>query len=105
MTGLAVLAAVFIGYSLIAVRLERTSITALRDAGGFTEDTALFASFLVWAIFGALLVAPLLTHEFHPSVIAYAVLSLTLLRIVPVALAMAGTGLRPAPVRVVTAAR
>jgi NhaP-type Na+/H+ or K+/H+ antiporter len=67
----------------------------LRDAGEFTEDSALFASFLVWAIFGALLVAPLLTHEFHPSAIAYAVLSLTLVRIVPVALAMAGTGLRP----------
>ncbi|MGH9250296.1 MAG: cation:proton antiporter, partial [Acidimicrobiales bacterium] len=67
----------------------------LREATEFTEDLGLIASFLVWAIFGALLVAPLLTHEFRPSAIVYALVSLTLVRIVPVAIALAGTGLRP----------
>lgn len=70
----------------------------LRESVEFTEDLALFGSFLVWALFGALLVAPQLAGEASGTSILYAVLSLTLVRMVPVALAMMGTGLRPASV-------
>ena len=43
----------------------------------------LFASFLVWAIFGALLLAPQLSGEVSGVSILYAVLSLTVVRMVP----------------------
>jgi len=68
----------------------------LHEPVEFTEDLGLFASFLVWAIFGALLLAPQLTGGVSPTTIIYAVLSLTLVRMVPVAVAMIGTDLRPA---------
>ncbi len=71
---------------------------ALREAVEFTEDLALFASFLVWAIFGALLLAPQLSDGVSVTAVFYAVLSLTVVRMVPVALALIGTGLRPSSV-------
>jgi len=69
-----------------------------RERVEFTEDLGLFASFLVWAIFGALLLVPHLQHGVTGTTILYAVLSLTLVRIVPVAVSMIGTGLRPATI-------
>jgi NhaP-type Na+/H+ or K+/H+ antiporter len=60
----------------------------------FTETVGLFASFFVWTVFGALFVGPVLTDDIEPMAILYAVLSLTLVRMVPVAVALAGTGLR-----------
>jgi sodium/hydrogen antiporter len=60
----------------------------------FTETVGLFASFFVWTVFGALFVGPVLTGDIEPMAILYAVLSLTLVRMVPVAVALAGTGLR-----------
>ena len=64
----------------------------------FTETLGLAASFLVWAIFGGLFVGKLFTEEFSAQPIIYAVLSLTLIRMVPVALVLWGTHLRPATV-------
>jgi sodium/hydrogen antiporter len=60
----------------------------------FTETVGTFLSLVVWAIFGAILVADALrlTHDLRP--LAYALASLTIVRMVPVALAMIGTGLR-----------
>ena len=66
----------------------------LREPVEFTEDLGLFASFLVWGIFGALLVAPSLRVGVSAPVIFYAILSLTLVRMVPVAISMIGSGLR-----------
>ena len=68
----------------------------LHEPVEFTEDLGMFASFLVWAIFGALLLAPQLSGGVSSTAIVYAVLSLTVVRMVPVALAMIGTGLRTA---------
>jgi NhaP-type Na+/H+ or K+/H+ antiporter len=68
----------------------------LREAIEFTEDLGLFASFLVWALFGALLLAPQLTEGASTTAIVYAVLSLTVVRMLPVAISTIGTGLRPA---------
>ena len=64
----------------------------------FTETLGLSASFLVWSIFGALFVGELLSHDLSARPILYAVLSLTVIRMVPVAIALAGTHLRPATV-------
>jgi NhaP-type Na+/H+ or K+/H+ antiporter len=60
----------------------------------FTETIGLFASFFVWMVFGALFVGPVLTGRIEPMAVLYAVLSLTIVRMAPVAVALAGTGLR-----------
>jgi NhaP-type Na+/H+ or K+/H+ antiporter len=70
----------------------------LRAPVQFTETLGLAASFLVWSLFGALFVGALLTQDFAVRPIVYAVLSLTVIRMVPVAIALFGTRLRPATV-------
>ncbi len=60
----------------------------------FTETIGLFASFFVWIVFGALFVGPAITGHIEPVAILYAVVSLTIVRMVPVAAALASTGLR-----------
>ena len=70
----------------------------VRESVEFTEDLGLFSSFLVWAIFGALLLAPVLEGGIRGTPILYALLSLTLIRMVPVGIAMVGSGLRASSV-------
>ena len=73
---------------------------AFRAAGGqrgerlvpFVEETRALVSLLVWLAFGAVAVVPAFESLTWQDV-AYAVLSLTLLRMVPVAIALAGTRL------------
>jgi NhaP-type Na+/H+ or K+/H+ antiporter len=60
----------------------------------FTETIGLFASFFVWTVFGALFVGPAITGHIEPVAIVYAVVSLTLIRMAPVAAVLAGMGLR-----------
>jgi NhaP-type Na+/H+ or K+/H+ antiporter len=64
----------------------------------FTETLGLAGSFLVWSLFGALFVGELLTQDLAARPVVYAVLSLTVIRMVPVAIALMGTQLRPATV-------
>jgi sodium/hydrogen antiporter len=63
-----------------------------------TETLGLAGSFLVWSLFGALFVGELLTGDLAAQPIIYALLSLTVIRMVPVAIALLGTQLRPATV-------
>ena len=65
-----------------------------REAVEFTETIGLFASFLVWVIFGALFVGPVLTQVPPQEAVAYAVLSLTVIRLLPVAIALSTMKLR-----------
>jgi NhaP-type Na+/H+ or K+/H+ antiporter len=60
----------------------------------FTETLGLFASFFVWTVFGALFVGPVLTTRIDATAVVYAVLSLTVVRMVPVAISLLGLGLR-----------
>lgn len=62
--------------------------------GRFTETLGLAASFVVWTIFGALFVGGLFTHELSAQPVVYAIVSLTVIRMVPVAIALTGTRLR-----------
>ena len=55
----------------------------------------MFASLLVWTIFGAFFVGPVLAGGFAWSSVVYALLSLTVIRMVPVAIALMGEGFRP----------
>jgi sodium/hydrogen antiporter len=62
-------------------------------AGLFTEETGDFLAAAVWIGFGALVLGPVLTHlTWH--IVLYAVLSLTVVRMVPVAIALIGRGVR-----------
>jgi NhaP-type Na+/H+ or K+/H+ antiporter len=62
------------------------------EAIGFTEHASLFASYAVWVVFGASFVGPVLAGSVDPFAIAYALCSLTFVRMVPVAIALTGTG-------------
>lgn len=66
----------------------------LREAVEFTETASLFASFFVWTVFGVIFVGPVVTGEFDSTVVLYALLSLTAIRMVPVFLSLIGTGFR-----------
>jgi NhaP-type Na+/H+ or K+/H+ antiporter len=66
----------------------------LHVATEFTETSGTLLSLFVWAVFGANLVPPLL-GDFSPVVLLYALLSLTLIRLIPVAISLIGTRLRP----------
>jgi sodium/hydrogen antiporter len=58
----------------------------------FTEQTGSLVSLLVWLGFGAI-AAPVVVDHTDWTTVGYAVLSLTVVRMVPVALALAGSGL------------
>jgi NhaP-type Na+/H+ or K+/H+ antiporter len=60
----------------------------------FTETFGTFLSLLVWGIFGAVLVSAVLDNMTDWHSILYAILSLTVVRMAPVALALRGVGLR-----------
>jgi NhaP-type Na+/H+ or K+/H+ antiporter len=70
----------------------------LAAAGRFTETLGLAASLAVWAVFGALFAGELLTRDLSVQPAIYAIISLTVIRMVPVALALTGTQLRPVTV-------
>jgi NhaP-type Na+/H+ or K+/H+ antiporter len=60
----------------------------------YVEQTAGLASLLTWLLFGAVLV-PSVFHEVDRQVLGYALLSLTVIRMLPVTLALARSGLSP----------
>lgn len=66
----------------------------LREASEFTETFGTLLALFVWAVFGANFIAPLLT-SFNPLALLYALLSLTLIRMLPVAISLTGMGFRP----------
>jgi NhaP-type Na+/H+ or K+/H+ antiporter len=59
----------------------------------FTESTGTMLSLFAWTIFGSLIVIPLFT-AFQPLALVYAVLSLTLIRMLPVAISLIGVHFR-----------
>jgi NhaP-type Na+/H+ or K+/H+ antiporter len=67
----------------------------LAEPTEFTENMATFLSVLVWGIFGGLMMPVVLSFTTDWRPIVYAILSLTVVRMVPVALSMIGTRLRP----------
>jgi NhaP-type Na+/H+ or K+/H+ antiporter len=65
----------------------------LHVATEFTEVSGTLLSLFVWTVFGANLMVSLF-HPFRPVELLYALLSLTLIRMIPVAISMIGTRLR-----------
>ena len=65
----------------------------LHEATEFTDTVGLFSSFVVWVIFGAAFVGPVLRGGVHLRPVLYAVLSLTVVRMLPVAISLIGARL------------
>ena len=70
--------------------VTRHEVAAATD---YTESTGLFMSYGVWAVFGAVLLGPMLQKDADVRAIGYAVASLTVIRMLPVALALLGSGI------------
>jgi NhaP-type Na+/H+ or K+/H+ antiporter len=62
------------------------------SAVSFTEAQSVLLSILVWLVFGLVVAQEHVAGLADPMVILYAVLALTVMRMVPVALALVGTG-------------
>lgn len=94
------LAVAFSGNGFIAAFLAGIAFRAMLDEQTVDADAAVelpelvgeVLAFAVWFLFGAALV-PIALHNFGFTLLAYAVLSLTVVRIVPVALSLLGAGL------------
>lgn len=94
------LAVAFSGNGFIAAFVAGIAFRAGLDENVVDADNAIelpelvgeILAFAVWFLFGATLV-PVFVHNFDLPLLAYAVLSLTIVRIVPVAVALLGTGL------------
>jgi NhaP-type Na+/H+ or K+/H+ antiporter len=84
-------ASMFIAAFVAGLAVQIGFPEAGRHGGEFAEDWGQLLNFFVFFLFG-LLVAGVWRH-FSPAVVLYAILSLTLVRMAPVALALAGTGL------------
>jgi NhaP-type Na+/H+ or K+/H+ antiporter len=71
------------------------SVTAGSEpAVEFAESVGVAASYVVWLVFGVALAGPVVAAGTDPIVVLYAILSLTVVRMGPVALALLDTGLR-----------
>jgi len=70
----------------------------LAEATEVTDTVGVFSSFVVWVIFGAAFVGPVLRGGLHLRPVLYAVLSLTVVRMVPVAISLIGARMRPVSV-------
>lgn len=64
----------------------------VEEAGELPELLGEVLAFVVWFFFGAVLV-PVAFNDLSPAVLLYALLSLTLVRLLPVALSLVGSGL------------
>ena len=70
----------------------------LHEATEFTDTVGLFSSFVVWVIFGAAFVGPVIHRGVHLRPVLYSVVSLTVVRMVPVAISLIGDRFRPVTV-------
>lgn len=70
----------------------RDDTLAVHEAGELPELLGEVMAFVVWFLFGAVLV-PVAFDHVGVSILAYAVLSLTVVRMLPVAVSLLGTGL------------
>jgi len=101
---LSVLALALAAYFL-AVRLDGSGFIAAFFAGlgfgigsrhkadsavAFTEAQSILFSVLVWLVFGLVILSEHLMAGLDPTIITYAILSLTLVRMIPVAVALLG---------------
>jgi sodium/hydrogen antiporter len=88
----------FVAAFLAGLVFRAVTRGALKERVEYTEITGQVLTIFVWTIFGALIAAPAITDGLEARPIAYAVLSLTVVRGLAVAVALAGRRLQPATV-------
>ena len=66
----------------------------LRDTAGLAEDLGGLLAAVSFVAFGAVLLGPALPHQLSWQIVVYAVASLTVIRMLPVAVALVRSGLR-----------
>lgn len=76
----------------IAFGAALDEVVDVEEVGELPELLGEVLAFVVWFLFGAVLV-PVAFNNFDVSILVYALLSLTVVRMLPVALALVGTGL------------
>ena len=86
--------AAFVGGLAFGVATRRKAENAVR----FTEAQGSLLAIIVWTIFGITVGGSLIAGGLNLAAIAYAILSLSVVRMVPVALALAGCRFQPATV-------
>lgn len=89
-------ASMFIAAFVAGLAVQKGFPQAGRHSVEFTEDWGQLFNFFVFFLFGLIVAGS--WHAFTPTIVLYALLSLTAVRMVPVALALAGTGLSRASV-------
>ena len=83
----------FVASFLAGLVFALVSHDELQSATEFSETLGVFMSYVVWALFGSLLLGPMLTRAWDPRALGFAVLVLTVGRMLPVAIALRGSGL------------
>ncbi len=66
----------------------------LAESAEYAETTGTLLSLVVWTIFGAVFVGPAALHAFDWRVVGFAILCLTLIRMLPVAISLLGLHFR-----------
>jgi NhaP-type Na+/H+ or K+/H+ antiporter len=84
----------FVAAFLAGLVFGAASRGELNEATEFTDTVGLFSSFVVWVLFGAMFVGPVLRAGVHLRPVLYAALSLTVVRMLPVAISLIGGRLR-----------
>ena len=83
--------AAFVG----GLTFRRATRGRLSEAAEYTETTGTLLSLFVWTLFGIAFVVPHVLQGFDWRPVVYAVASLTVVRMLPVALSLIGVHLRP----------
>jgi NhaP-type Na+/H+ or K+/H+ antiporter len=91
----------FIAAFVAGITFGYVSHGRFAEPTAFTETLSELLSLLVWTIFGALLLSAALTFTTDWRPILYAALSLTLIRMLPVALSLLGMGFRADTVAII----
>ncbi len=94
--GANVLVAAFVG----GLAFGAVTHSRLHGATEFTEIAGTIFSIFIWTVFGANLVVPILRAADARAVV-FAIVALTFVRMIPVALSLIGSGLRPDTVLVI----
>jgi NhaP-type Na+/H+ or K+/H+ antiporter len=87
----------FIAAWLAGLLLGRTTRDKLSNVGEFSETLGTVLTMTSFMLFGAVILGPVLS-SITWQVVVYAALSLTVIRMIPVALSMIGSGLQPVSV-------
>jgi sodium/hydrogen antiporter len=84
----------FVAAFVAGIAFGATTRGRLAEGADYAEATGTLLSVFVWTIFGAVFVMPAALRAFDWRVVGYAVLSLTLIRMLPVALSLIGVHFR-----------